>query len=474
MEHSIIHQSAVDQAELIRTGQISATDVVEAHLDRIAEVNEDVNAIVSMRGRDEILADAAAADKLPATGPLHGLPVAVKDLENVAGLPTRSGSLTTSSEPVLTDGLVARRLRSAGAIIIAKTNTPEFGTGSHTFNDVFGVTRNPWDLSKTAGGSSGGAASALASRMVPIADGSDFGGSLRNPAGFCSVVGLRPSIGRVPSQTVNSTHLLRLVMQGPMGRTVADTALVLSVLAGPEPNDPLSLTEPGSAFAPPIRNADSVRIAWGGDLGLFTAEPDVLRLCREAAGKIEATGGSVEDAHPDMSDAMIVFRVLRGLNYRDLNWAVPPDRRHLLKQTVRDNIDYGMSLEVEDVMRAEQLRAELHREMTRFFDEYDILALPTAQVVPFPVELEYPTEISGKPMADYLEWMTTCCVITPTGCPAISIPAGFNDDGLPVGLQLVARVGHERQLLEVATAIEAAAPYHQQLPPLTCSDTSNG
>ncbi len=467
MEPHVIHESAVDQARMIKARDVSSVEVVTAHLDRIEDVNGEINAIVSMRDRGDILADAAKADGLVAHGPLHGLPVAVKDLEDVSGLPTRAGSEATPSNPVSADGLVARRLRSAGAIILGKTNTPEFGTGSHTFNSVFGVTRNPWDLGRTAGGSSGGAASALSSRMLPIADGSDFGGSLRNPAAFCSVVGLRPSIGRVPSQTLSSTHLLRLGVQGPMGRTVADTALVLSALAGPEPTDPLSLPEAGRELMPPSGEPIAARIAWGGDLGLFTAEATVLRICRSAAQLMERSGGTIEDAHPDLSDAMTVFRILRGLAYREVGARIPANKLHLVKRTVRENIDYGLNLEVADVMRAELLRARLHHEMTRFFDEYDILALPSAQVVPFPVEIEYPTEICGQAMSDYLDWMTTCCVITPTGCPAISIPAGFTDDGLPVGLQLVARVGHEKQLLQVAATIEAAHPYHHRVPSVT-------
>ena len=464
----IVDHTAVELAGLLRSRELSARDVLIAHLERIDQVNPQINAIVSMRDRADVLADADAADAQEPMGPLHGLPVAVKDLEDVSGLPTRAGSLVTSTRPAAADGFIAAQLRAAGAIIIGKTNTPEFGTGSHTFNEVFGVTRNPWDPSKSAGGSSGGAAAALASRMLPIADGSDLGGSLRNPAAFCNVVGLRPTIGRVAlsAATSTSTHLMRLSMRGPMGRTVADTALLLSVLAGPQADDPLSLADEPATFSAPLSTTTSARLAWGGDLGLFTAEAEVLGLCRQAAKQIAAAGGTFSEAAPDLSGSMQIFRTLRGLAYRQLGQAIPRDRWRLMKATVVENIEFGQSITVDDVLQAEALRAQLHVEMTKFFDEYDVLALPAAQVAPFPVETEFPMEIDGIAMGDYLDWMTTCCIITPTGCPALSLPAGFTSAGLPVGLQLVARVGNDRALLEAAAALEAANPQYQHVPGL--------
>ncbi len=461
----LIDESAVELVRLIADGEVSVAEVVGAHLDQIEAVNPRVNAIVSLRERTEILADAAAADRVETRGALHGPPVAVKDLEHVAGLPTRYGSLASTDTPAVADGHVAAQLRSAGAIIVGKTNTPEFGTGSHTFNEVFGVTRNPWNLDKTAGGSSGGAAAALAARMLPIADGSDLGGSLRNPAAMCNVVGLRPSVGRVADPAALTTHL-RLGVSGPMGRTVADTALVLSALAGPHRSDPVSLADPGSDFGGPLPATTSAKVAWAGDLGLFRCEPEVLELCENTARSVADVGGSFVEAAPDLTSAEMIFRTLRGASYAGLGSRLPAAARPLLKQTVRENIAYGESLEVGDLLAAESAKADLHREMSDFFDEFDVLALPAAQVQPFPVETEFPTEIGGEPMADYLSWMLTCCVITPTGCPAISIPAGFTSDGLPVGLQLVARVGHDRQLLEIASAIEAARPFHHLVPAL--------
>lgn len=469
VHEDLTHRTAVELAAGIVAGEVSSEEVVAAHLDRIDAHNAAVNALVSLRPRDEVLADARAADARAAApgmtlGPLHGLPVAVKDLEDVAGLPTRSGSMVSSDRPAASDGHVAARLRAAGAIIVGKTNTPEFGTGSHTFNEVFGLTRNPWALDRSAGGSSGGAAAALAARMLPVADGSDLGGSLRNPASFCNVVGLRPSIGRVARPETTSTHLVRLSVRGPMGRTVADTALVLSALAGPHPDDPLSLPDDPASFAAPLPHSTDARLAWGGDLGLFTCEPEVLEICRSAAGRIVEAGGTIVDAHPDLAKAMSVFRVLRGLSYRDLGNQIAPPQQVLLKETVRENIAFGRALDVDDVLRAERHRADLHRAMTAFWAEHDVLALPAAQVAPFPAEWEYPEIIAGRRMADYLEWMTACCVITPTGCPAISIPAGFTAAGLPVGLQLVAPVGAERRLLEIAAALEATTDLAARAP----------
>jgi amidase len=463
MDSALNQLTACELAVGISAGDFSVLEVVTAHLDRIDDVNPVVNAIVSMRTREEIVADAAAADSRDPVGPLHGLPVAVKDLEDVAGLPTSRGSLVSSKEPVAKDGHVARKLREAGAIIIGKTNTPEFGTGSHTFNEVFGVTRNPWDLDRTAGGSSGGAAAALAARMVPVADGSDLGGSLRNPAGMCNVVGMRPSVGRVADPSAESMHL-RLGVSGPMARTVADVSLAMSALAGPDERDPLALPEQGEVFAGRLPTETTARLAWVGDLGLFTCEPEVLAICERAARSIESVGGTLVAASPDLSNSMSIFRVLRGAGYRRLGATIPSDSMPLVKETVRENIAYGRSLSIGDLLEADKQRVDLHRTMTAFFDSVDVLALPTAQVAAFPVEVEYPMKIDGVSMGDYLDWMQTCCIITPTGCPAISIPAGFTSTGLPVGIQLVARVGHDRQLLEIASALEAANPLHHLTP----------
>ncbi len=471
MLNKIISQSAVDIASRTRTGSLSAREVVEAHLDRIDEVNGTINAIVAARSREDVLADADAADALPADqrGALHGLPVAVKDLQNVAGLPTRAGSLTTSDEPAASDGLVAARLKAAGAIIVGKTNTPEFGTGCHTFNEVYGTTSNPWDPSRVAGGSSGGAAAALASRMLPIADGSDLGGSLRNPAAFCGVVGLRPSIGRVPLDPAlldKSAWFRRFGVEGPMGRNVADTALLLSVLAGPSADDIVSLPDDPAIYAEPLPTTTIATIGWAGDLGLLTCDNDPLEFAKAAAGRVVDVGGSMIEIAPDFSVAEEIFRVFRGLGYRQTGQRLSPSQLSMTKLTVQENIEFGLSLDLDRVMRAAELRSQLHRSVARAFEQVDVIALPTTQVVPFPVEVEYPTEVAGKQIDDYLGWMMSNCVITATGCPAISIPSGFTEEGLPTGLQLVAPIGQERRLLEIASAVEAANPHWHEVPDL--------
>ena len=472
MLNRIVSQTAVELTAQTRSGSLSAHEVVEAHLDRIDEVNGTINAIVAARSRRDVLSDADAADALPAgqRGALHGLPVAVKDLQNVAGIPTRAGSATTSDKPAANDGLVAGRLRAAGAIIIGKTNTPEFGTGCHTFNEIYGTTSNPWDPSRVAGGSSGGAAAGLASRMLPIADGSDLGGSLRNPAAFCGVVGLRPSIGRVPIDPAlidSSAWFRRFGVEGPMGRNVADTALLLSVLAGPFADDLLSLRDDPSVYAEPLPTTTIATIGWVGDLGILTYDNDPLELAKAAAGRVVDVGGSMVEIAPDLSMAEEIFRVFRGLGYRKIGDALSDDAVAMTKMTVQENIAFGRSLDLNRVMRAAELRAQLHRSMTRAFEQVDVIALPTTQVVPFPVEVEYPMEIAGQPMDDYLGWMMSNCVITATGCPAISIPSRFTKDGLPTGLLLVAPIGEERRLLEIAAAVEAANPHWHRVPDLS-------
>ena len=469
----MIDLHAVDAIELLDrlgAGELSSRELTGAILDRIDAVNPAVNAIISARPRQDVMAEAGAADAARVAGeeigPLHGLPMAVKDLADVAGLPTRRGSRLTSARPATVDSLFVARLRAAGAIFVGKTNTPEFGTGSHTFNEVFGITRNPYDLSRSAGGSSGGAAAAVASGMLPLADGSDLGGSLRNPAAFCNLVGFRPSIGRVPRLTGRISFHPRLSVEGPIGRSATDVACLLSVMAGPDRRDPRSLAQPGAMFAD-LTPADlsALRIGWGGDLGVFRVEPDVMQVVESAVTALGGAGASVEPAHPDLGEAMFVFRTLRALIYRDLGDQVPVDRHGDLKETVEWNIAAGHALTAGDVLAAEHARTRIHENVVVFFEGHDVLALPTTQVVPFPVEVEYPTEIGGHPMTDYLEWMSSCCVISTTGCPAVSVPAGFTKTGLPIGLQLVAAPGEDLRLLQIAAAVEALTDHGRIRPP---------
>jgi amidase len=453
--------TALETATALQTGQVSAREVLADHIARIEARNPALNAIVTLTL--ERAADMAArADEAFARGTLlgalHGLPVAHKDLAATAGVRTTLGSPLFADHIPQTDQLQVARQHRAGAVMVGKTNTPELGAGSHTFNSLFGVTRNPHDPSRTCGGSSGGAAVALATGMVALADGSDLGGSLRNPAAFCGVVGLRPSPGRVPSWP-DSDPWGTMSVEGPMGRTVADVALFLSVLAGPDPRVAVSLDAPGSVFAGPLgREVAGLRIAWSPRLGDLPVEPEVLGVLERAMARFERLGAHVEPADPPLDGrADEVFETLRSIpmaaTYGDLA-AQHPER---FKATIHWNIREGLRRSGVDVGRANAMRAAIFGKMHDFWARYDVLACPVTQVLPFAVETEYPTVVDGRAMASYIEWMRACSRMTVTGSPAISVPAGTAADGLPVGLQLVAPPRADRFLLEVAHAFEHAA-----------------
>jgi amidase len=448
-------------ADAVRRREISARELLELHLTRIAERNPQLNAIVSL-DEDRAWAGAEQADAATARGgelgPLHGLPFAFKDTHDVAGWKTTYGSPLFAEHVPDADDLVVERIRAAGAVTIGKTNVPEFAAGSHTFNPVFGTTLNPVDPSRSAGGSSGGAACALRAGMVPLADGSDMGGSLRNPASFCGVVGLRPSLGRVPSWP--TTNLWEATAtSGPLARTVDDLALLLSVIAGPDPRVPTALGEPGTAYAVPLAGdataLSGLRVARSADLGgLFALDPDVRRVVTGAGALLAAAGAHVEDAHPDLSEADDCFRTLRAWTFQARFGELLAAHPDGLKPSLAANVRAGESLTGADVARAYEQRTALSERMRLFFADHDVLVLPTSQVPPFPADQEYPAEVDGRPMASYLDWMRSCYVITVTGCPAISVPAGRATDGLPVGVQIVAPFGDDRRLLEVAAAFE--------------------
>jgi amidase len=444
--------------------EISARELLELHLDRIASVNGSVNAVVSL-DEERARAGAAAADEQTAratpgepTGALHGLPHAFKDTHEVAGWRTTFGSPLRADYVPRRDDLVAERIRGAGAVTIGKTNVPEWAAGSHTFNPVFGTTLNPYDLTRSAGGSSGGAAAALASGMVPLADGSDMGGSLRNPASFNNVVGLRPSVGRVPSwPTTNAWELTSV--GGPMARNVEDLALLLSVLAGPTTRAPMSLEAPGSAFAPPLRDGGLVgaRVALSVDFGgAFAVEHAVADVVRAQAAVLESRGAAVEEAYPVLHSADAAFRTLRAWVFHHRFRALLDKRPDDFKPALRQNILAGADLTGSDLARAYQQLTSIQDRMRAFFETYDLLALPVSQVPPFDAEQEYPSAINGVEQQTYLDWMRSAYLISVTGCPAVSVPAGFTADGLPVGLQLVAPARQERRLLEMAHAFEQA------------------
>jgi len=364
------------------------------------------------------------------------------------------------------DELFVERIRTAGAIVVGKTNTPEFGAGSHTFNPVFGLTRNPYDPSRSAGGSSGGAAAALACGFVPIADGSDLGGSLRNPASFCNVVGFRPSPGRVPSwPTDDPTQVL--AVDGPMARTVADAALLLSVMAGPDPRVPIALPEPGASFAPPFAadDPDGV-IAWAPDAGAsMPVDPEVVQVLEGARSAVEGSGWRTEPGFPDLADARRVFLVERAAMYAALGPLLDAHPGQM-KPTVVWNIEEGRRLTADDRNEAERLHAGIRSRMAAFFERFDLLVMPAAQVPPFPADLEYPTEVDGHPMETYLDWMECCWCITVTGSPAISVPCGFTPSGLPVGVQIIGRPGEDLRVLRAAHAFEAATGAGRRRPAL--------
>ncbi|GAA4692931.1 amidase [Nocardioides conyzicola] len=455
-----VESTARDQADAVRRRDISARELLDLHLERIAARNPELNAIVSL-DEERARAGAAAADEALASGAevgaLHGLPFAFKDTHGVEGWRTTYGSPLFADHVAEHDDLIVERVRRAGVVVIGKTNVPEFAAGSHTFNRVFGLTRNPVDPTRSAGGSSGGAACALASGMVPLADGSDMGGSLRNPASFCGVVGLRPSLGRVPEWPLYNQWETTSV-GGPMARNVGDLALLLSVMAGPDPRAPQALTDPGSGFAPPLAGSLSgLRVAVSPDLGgAFEVDTEVAEVVASSAAVLTSAGATVSDAHPLLAEADDTFRTLRAWHFQakfGLMLAASPDD---FKQSLADNIRAGESLTGADVARAYSQRTALSERMREFFTAYDVLVLPVSQVPPFPADQEFPTSINGRPMETYLDWMRAAYFITVTGCPAISVPFGHTASGLPVGIQIVAPHGRDRFLLEVAAAFEAA------------------
>lgn len=462
---------AGELARLIRDGEASAREVVTAHLDQIERVNPQVNAVVTVVA-ERAMAEAELADQSWALrrelGPLHGLPIAHKDTHETAGVRTTYGSPLFAENVPDADELVVERLRGAGAITIGKTNVPVFAAGSHTVNPLFGATRNPYDLSRSVGGSSGGAAAALASGTHPLADGSDMGGSLRNPASFNNVVGLRPSPGRVPSWP-DLLPWSPLVVQGPMARTVADVALGLSVLAGPDPRAPAALDRPGSDVAGPLTaDLTGLRVAWAPDLGgRVVVDPEVSAVLDSAPSVFAELGCHVEPACPDLTDADEVFRTLRAwrfeLAYGDMAAEYPSEfSAHLL-----DNIERGRALTGSDVARAEAAHTALFHRVREFFMRYDLLVAPVSQVPPFPVGWTYPTEIAGTSMTDYLDWMSSAYLITVTGCPALSVPGGFTPDGLPIGLQIIGPHQADLAVLRAGHAFEQATNHGSRRPPLS-------
>jgi amidase len=461
---------ATELQRLYRARKVSPLEVMQAVLARIDAVNPALNAYVTVARESALAAARKATGALRRKGalpPLHGVPVSIKDLTPTKGIRTTWGSKIYEHHVPQEDALIVQRLKAAGAIVVGKTNTPEFGAGGNTFNAVFGATRNPWNPALTCGGSSGGAAVALATGMGPLAQGSDLGGSLRTPASFCGVVGFRTSAGLVP---VYPRELAwdSLSVSGPMARTVADVALMLSVIAGPDDRSPISYAVDTREFVRATQSASikGWRVAWTPDLdGLIPVDDEVVRVAHEATKVFRSLGAKVESACCNFSEVNDIVLATRGLSFvanysRYLAQWEPQMQKGLVW-----NIKQGLSLTPEQIAHGELSRARLWHRVREFMETRDLLILPTVAVPPFPVEQPYPTEINGKPLETYTQWFFLTYGITVTGLPAISVPCGFTRSGLPVGLQIVGRRRQEAAVLRAAAAFEAAAPWADKLPP---------
>ncbi|MBB3664531.1 amidase [Prauserella sediminis] len=456
MSEDPYYWTATRQAEAVRRREVSATELVTLHLDRIEQVNAEVNAVVSVDAEAALDAARKADDIVMSgrpLGALHGLPIAHKDTLELAGWRTTHGSTLLASNVPERTQIVVERTRAAGAISVGRTNVPEFGAGSHTVNAVYGATRNPYDLDRSAGGSSGGAAAALASGMIPIADGSDTGGSLRNPASFNNVVGLRPSAGRVPTWP-DSMAWGQISVKGPLARTVEDLRLLLGVMAGPDPRSPLGIhtDNPRFEYESAVRG---LRIAWAPSIGGIPVDRDVVDALTATVSELpDRLGCHVELDEPDLTGADDVFLTLRAWHMTASLGGLVERHADQIGDSVRWNVEIGRSLSGADIARAEAGRTELFHRMREFFERYDLLVAPTSQIAPFPVELDYPRAVGGVEMDTYLDWMKSAYLISPTGSPALSVPGGFTEAGLPVGLQVIGPYRREERLFPLAAAIE--------------------
>jgi len=472
----IVMMDAGDLAATIHARKVSCVDVMTAFLDHIDTLNPRVNAIVALQDRAGLLAQAREKDDALArgepAGPLHGFPFAVKDLAPVKGIPMTMGSPILKDNVPAADSAMVARIRAAGAIFIGKTNTPEWGLGSHTYNPVYGTTLNAYDQSRSAGGSSGGAAVSIALRMLPLADGSDYAGSLRNPAGWNNVFGFRTSYGRIPNEN-RDPFMPTMGVLGPMARNVPDLARLLSVQAGYDHRAPLSIAGDGAAFLGPLeRDFKGTRIAWTGDYGgCMPYDPEVLDLCKSALKTFEEIGCIVEEARPDFSMEALwaAFLPLRCwqtagplmAHYRD------PAKRALLKPEAVFEIESALKLSALDITAASAVRAQWYEATRRFFEKYDYFIVPTAQLFPFDATIDWPKEIAGTKMKIYYEWQKGVIPVTIAGNPSLAVPAGFNAAGLPMGLQIAGPNQDELACLQLAHAYDLATGWtKKRLPPL--------
>jgi len=465
----LLRRDAVDIIATVASGALSAAELMQATLARIAAVNPAVNALVSLRSADDLMAEAQAADAAPRSGALAGLPMAVKDLVATAGIRTTWGSPLFADHVPDRDDLLAARLRAAGAILIGKSNVPEYGLGSHSFNPVFGVTRNPYDLGLSAGGSSGGAAAALATGMVALADGSDMMGSLRNPAAFCNVYGFRPTWDLVPAEPYGDTFLHVMSTEGPMARSPRDLALLLGVIAGPDLRLPHS--RPVEDYRPqPGQSLKGKRIGWLGNWGNdYPVQPGILPLCEAALQTMVGLGATVEAVKPPFPAAKLweSWTMLR-------SWAVAmskrdpyrdPAKRAQMKPELIWEVERGLALSAEAVHDASMIRSDWYATLAKLFTRFDALALPSAQVWPFPADWRYPAAINGRRMDTYHRWMEVVVPVALAGVPALAVPAGFGDAGLPMGMQLFAAAGQDRALLQWGQSYHEATNWPGKFPP---------
>lgn len=468
--------SAVSLSEGIRSRLFSCREAMAAFLDRIEAVNPKINAIVSLREREDLIAEAEERDREldqgMCRGWLHGVPMAVKDLAATRRIPTTLGSPIFRDFRPTENSIMADRLIEAGAILIGKTNTPEFGLGSHTYNPVFGATRNPYDPTKTAGGSSGGAAAALAARLIPVADGSDMMGSLRNPAGYNNVIGFRPSYGRVPSGPAPEIFFDAMATDGPMGRSVRDVAMLLSVQAGYDARAPQSLDGNGSEFAGALdASLKGKRIGWLGDLdGHLLFEEGVLELCHSALSAFETIGAPVAPASTGFDlesvwQAWVTLRHWRVAGRIGPLYDDPEKRKHLKPEAIWE-VESARALALDDLQAASSVRSAFYRAILRMFESHDFLILPSAQVFPFDVNLDWPKEIAGRTMDTYHRWMEVVVPVSLLGLPAISMPAGFSESGLPMGIQIIGRPRADLEVLQIAQAFERATHWLPHKPAL--------
>ena len=459
----IVKLDAVALSSAIKSKRVSCAEVMNSYLDHIDRFNPHVNAIVSLQNRGDLLKQAKSRDEQLARGeylgPMHGFPLAIKDLEPTKGIRTTLGSPLFKDFVPKTDAIFVERMKRAGSIIIGKTNVPEWGLGSQTYNNVFGTTLNAYDQSKTCGGSSGGAAVALALRMLPVADGSDHAGSLRNPAAFANIFALRPSFGRVPSDMVDA-FMPSLSVHGPMARTIPDLAMLLTVQSGYDARAPLSIKEDPAIFSGSLeRDFKGTRIAWLGDIGGYLPfETGVLDLCKRSLKVFEQLGCIVEEAQPDFPVEQIWRNWLKirasQVGARFKQFYDDPAKRALMKPELQWEIENGMRLRADEIAEAGEVRSAWYHAVRRFFERYDYFIIPSAQVFPFDASTHWPKEINGKAMDTYHRWMEVAVVVTMSGCPALGAPAGFNENGLPMGIQIVAPNHAEMSCLQLAHAYD--------------------